>query len=125
MKRILKTTTSLYRLAKKIQALLSDAPYKSKLNLNIIDGKAVCLDMTPKFSTIISGGIGSDIVLERRLIKLKEVRIIGFGITDTVERYFNELKEKIIAIKAISDKSEYIKIYYGVDVKFTEKRTAE
>jgi FkbM family methyltransferase len=121
IKNILKVNPKLYRMAKKFQELLPDKLMQFQHHLEIIGGKAVCLDMIPHGSTIISGGVGNDIEFERQLIVRKGVKVIGFDPTDTAENFISSFNDDAVKSnyffnkKAISEKSENIRIYYGDD----------
>jgi len=119
IKKIIKKNETVLRLAKKLYDYLPDTKYITKYDLQILGGKAVCVDMIPVGSTIISGGVGNDIEFERALIYKKNVNVIGYDPTDTAENFISGIKDRKVNSnyhfnkKAISHESGNIKIYYG------------
>lgn len=91
--------------------------------LELVGGKLVCLDLIPEGSTIVSGGIGNDIVFETALIAGKKTRVIGIDPTTTAEHYIQrqiqdnpDLPHKFTYLKkAVSHNNEPIRLFFGND----------
>lgn len=120
LKQYIKGNDRLLTLARKIKNYLPDSQYLYKNKITIIGGKAVCLNMIPKGSTIISGGVGNDLEFEKQLILKKRCRVIGFDPTDTAEHFVSKHTQSLkfnknysFKKKAISSSSEPIKLYFG------------
>ena len=123
IKKLLKKNQLVYSLARKLNDKRPDYQYIFKYKLIILGGKAICLDLIPLGSTIISGGVGNDIEFERILVHRKNCSIIGYDPSDTAKFYIeaekkNDRKLKnqyIFHNKAISDEAGMIDMFYGED----------
>ncbi len=97
----------------------SEILYSHKLEM--IGGKLICLDLIPKGSTIISGGVGNDVKFELELIKRKNVKVIGIDPTNTAQQYIKNLEatEPLLKSnytylkKALSHSNEAITLFFG------------
>ena len=75
---------------------------------------AVILDLIPAGSTVISAGVGEDILFDLELIKLKNCKIIGINPTEKSKRYIENNPHENISLlqKALySESNKKIKIY--------------
>lgn len=122
IKPIIRENRVLYDFLKKVREFVPDKSYLYENRIEILGGKAVCLDLIEDGSTIVSGGIGNDVEFERECIHKKNVKVIGFDPTDTAELFIAKYKSdkkfnKNYEFKklAITADSQPIKLYYGDD----------
>ena len=122
VKPIIKENQRLYDFLRKVREVLPDKKYLYENRIEILGGKAVCLDLIEAGSTIISGGIGNDVEFEKLCIYKKNVKVIGFDPTDTAElfitkcNYSKKFHQNYEFNKlAITADGQPIKLYYADD----------
>jgi len=105
-------------------AFKTDIPLKIQVIGSEYGSCAVILDLIPFGSTIISAGVGEDIVFDLELIRLKNCKIIGVDPTEKARRYVENHKHERFCFlqKALySESNRKVKIYKNTNPDYVSE----